>query len=38
LEVIDLFGHLRGWREVATSYGPLAPDAPTSRAGGQPRF
>ncbi|UCI10457.1 hypothetical protein [Mesorhizobium sp. B1-1-8] len=38
LEVIDLFGHVRGLREVATSYGLLAPDAPTSEARGQPPF
>ncbi|MER8581210.1 hypothetical protein NKG95_21280 [Mesorhizobium sp. M1423] len=28
LEVIDLFGHVRGLRQVTTSYGLLAPDAP----------
>src|SRR5262249_61776543 len=36
LEVIDLFGHIRGLREVTTSYWPLASDAPTSGALGQP--
>lgn len=36
LEVIDLFGHIRGLREVTTSYGPLAPDARTSGVLGQP--
>jgi hypothetical protein len=36
LEVIDLFGHIRGLREVTTSYWPLAPDARTSGALGQP--
>jgi hypothetical protein len=36
LEVIDLFGHVRGLREVTTSYGPLAPDAPASGPHAQP--
>jgi hypothetical protein len=35
LEVIDLFGHTRGLREVTTSYGPLASDAPASGPHGQ---
>ncbi|MER9443638.1 hypothetical protein NKI79_20045 [Mesorhizobium sp. M0340] len=30
LEVIDLFGHVRGLREVTTSYRLLVPDAPVS--------
>jgi hypothetical protein len=33
LEVIDLFGHLSGLRQVTASYGPLAPDARTSAVG-----
>ncbi len=36
LEVIDLFGHVRGLREVTTSYQPLVPDAPVSGPCGQP--
>ena len=36
LEVIDLFGHIRGLREVTTSYEPLAPDVATSREFGRP--
>lgn len=36
LEVIDLFGHIRGLREVTTSYRLLVPDAPVSRPCGQP--
>ena len=36
LEVIDLFGHLRGLRELTTSYGPLAPDTPASGSRRQP--
>jgi hypothetical protein len=35
LEVIDLFGHIRGLRETTASYGPLAPDAPASAPHGQ---
>jgi hypothetical protein len=34
LEVIDLFGHVRGLREIMTSYGPLAPDARAAGAHG----
>ncbi|MER8974397.1 MULTISPECIES: hypothetical protein [unclassified Mesorhizobium] len=34
LEVIDLFGHVRGLREVTTSYGLIAPEAPDSRRSG----
>ena len=33
LEVIDVFGHIRGLQEVTTSYGPIAPDARTSERG-----
>jgi len=36
LEVIDLFGHIRGLREVTTSYRLLVPDAPVSGPRGQP--
>lgn len=36
LEVIDLFGHVGGLREVTTSYRALAFDARTSGAVGQP--
>ncbi|MGX9120878.1 glucosamine inositolphosphorylceramide transferase family protein [Mesorhizobium sp. BHbsci] len=35
LEVIDLFGHIRGLREVTTSYRLLVPDAPVSGPRGQ---
>ena len=35
LEVIDVFGHVRGLRQVTTSYGPLAPDALASGPHGQ---
>jgi hypothetical protein len=35
LEVIDLFGHIRGLREVTTSYRLLVPDPPVSRPRGQ---
>ncbi|MER8693366.1 hypothetical protein NKI77_28990 [Mesorhizobium opportunistum] len=34
LEVIDLFGHIRGLREVTTSYRLLEPDAPLSGLSG----
>ncbi|MGX5800345.1 glucosamine inositolphosphorylceramide transferase family protein [Bradyrhizobium sp. Arg314] len=36
LEVIDLFGHVRGLRQVTTSYRPLAPDVPASGPHGRP--
>jgi hypothetical protein len=36
LEVIDIFGQIRGLREVTTSCGPLAPDARALGAHGQP--
>ncbi|MER9894199.1 hypothetical protein NKJ40_19320 [Mesorhizobium sp. M0119] len=36
LEVIDLFGHVRGLREVTTSYRLLVPEAPVSGPRGQP--
>ncbi|WP_320227023.1 glucosamine inositolphosphorylceramide transferase family protein [Mesorhizobium captivum] len=35
LEVIDLFGHVRGLRQVTTSYRLLAPDAPASAPHGR---
>ncbi len=35
LEAIDLFGHIRGLREVTTSYRLLVPDAPVSAPHGQ---
>jgi hypothetical protein len=34
LEVIDLFGHIRGLKEVTASYGPLAPEVPAAEAAG----
>ncbi|MER8841592.1 hypothetical protein NKH86_23240 [Mesorhizobium sp. M0913] len=36
LEVIDLFGHIRGLQEVTTSYRLLTPDAPVAVRRGQP--
>ncbi len=36
LEVIDLFGHIRGLQEVTTSYGSLAPEVPAAGTAGQP--
>jgi len=38
LEVIDLFGHLRGLREVRSSYEPFALDAPADPASGLVNF
>jgi hypothetical protein len=35
LEVIDLFGHVRGLREVTTSYQPLGADVPASAQQGR---
>jgi hypothetical protein len=35
LEVVDLFGHVRGVRVLTASYGLLAPDAPASAPHGQ---
>ncbi|TPI22130.1 hypothetical protein [Mesorhizobium sp. B4-1-1] len=36
LEVIDLFGHVRGLRQVTTSYRLFAPDVPPSASHGRP--
>jgi AcrR family transcriptional regulator len=35
LEVIDLFGHVRGLREITTSYQPLGADVPASAQQGR---